>query len=81
MTRAPVYFISHGGPPSMFDQNGGPYQAWKRVGEMIRQDVDTGKIDREKGLVCVSAHWESTDVSGKTIERKFEVENQLKSRS
>jgi aromatic ring-opening dioxygenase catalytic subunit (LigB family) len=80
MTRAPVYFISHGGPPSMFDENGGPYQAWKRVGDMIRQDVDAGKIDREKGLVCVSAHWESTDLTGKTIERKLVLQNQLKSR-
>lgn len=77
MTRAPVYFISHGGPPSMFDQNGGPYQAWKRVGKMIRQDIDAGKIDREKGLVCVSAHWESTDMTGKTIEINTNESNPL----
>ncbi len=62
MSRAPVYFISHGGPPSLFTPGSKPYEAWKRTGSRIRQEVKEGRI---KGLICVSAHWEA---DGKEIE-------------
>ncbi|KAG7527257.1 hypothetical protein FFLO_07116 [Filobasidium floriforme] len=68
MPRAPVYFISHGGPPSMYAEKSGPYQAWGRVGQLIRRDIGQGKVDKKKGFVCVSAHWESDDTKGKIIE-------------
>lgn len=65
---APVYFISHGGPPSAFDHTCESYQAWVEVGKRIRADVESGKIGKVEGIVAVSAHWEADDASGKTIE-------------
>lgn len=62
MARAPVYYISHGGPPSLFTPGEPPYEAWKKTGSRIRQEVNSGRV---KGLVCVSAHWEA---DGKEIE-------------
>jgi aromatic ring-opening dioxygenase catalytic subunit (LigB family) len=54
-TRAPVYFISHGGPPSLFTPGSKPNEAWRATGTRIRREVKSGLV---KGLVCVSAHWE-----------------------
>jgi len=52
----------------MYSDKSGPYQAWRRVGQLIRRDIEQGKVDRKKGFVCVSAHWESEDTKGKVIE-------------
>jgi hypothetical protein len=52
----------------MYAEKSGPYQAWGRVGHLIRRDIELGKVDRKKGFVCVSAHWESDDTEGKVIE-------------
>ncbi len=58
MPRAPVYFIAHGGPPTMYDHASGAYRGWACLGERIRGEVKDGRI---KGLVCVSAHWEGEE--------------------
>ena len=55
----------------MYAAESGPYSGWKRVGELIRRDVEQGKVDKSKGFICISAHWESDDTSGKTIESEF----------
>ena len=57
----------------MFAEKGGPYQAWKRVGQLIRRDIEQGKVDRKKGFVCVSAHWEADDTKGTIIEGTYRV--------
>ena len=55
----------------MYAEKSGPYQAWGRVGQLIRRDIEQGKVDRKKGFVCVSAHWESDDTKGKVIEGMY----------
>lgn len=50
--RASVYFLSHGGPNSMDDVGSGYYNAWVEVGRKV-------KAEQPKGIVFVSAHWES----------------------
>lgn len=52
----------------MFASDSGPYNGWKKVGELIRRDIAEGRVDKSKGFVCVSAHWESEDASGNVIE-------------
>jgi hypothetical protein len=52
----------------MYAEKSGPYQAWGRVGQLIRRDIEQGKVDKKKGFICVSAHWESDDTKGKIIE-------------
>ncbi|KAL7418415.1 hypothetical protein Q5752_006873 [Cryptotrichosporon argae] len=53
MTRSgDVYFLSHGGPPSMYQTEASHYAAWKRFGDIVR-------VDKPRGIVVASAHWEN----------------------
>lgn len=56
---APVWFVSHGGPPTMFDYGHPAYKAWVDVGRQIKAAHDGGKGPL-KALLVVSAHWQST---------------------
>ncbi|ODN94750.1 extradiol ring-cleavage dioxygenase [Cryptococcus wingfieldii CBS 7118] len=47
-----VYFLSHGGPPSVEQTESPPYKAWRKFGKTITANPP-------KGIVVVSAHWES----------------------
>ncbi|PWN46468.1 hypothetical protein IE53DRAFT_372397, partial [Violaceomyces palustris] len=53
---APVYFISHGGPPSLFEPGHPAHQKWIEIGSEMRQIPDL------KGIVVVSAHWQADDL-------------------
>ncbi|WVR07665.1 hypothetical protein IAU60_004707 [Kwoniella sp. DSM 27419] len=57
--RGDVYFLSHGGPPSVEQYHSGPYKAWRRFGEMIMAEPP-------KGIVVVSAHWENDQAGPST---------------
>lgn len=50
--KGQVYFLSHGGPPTMFETNSAPYKAWQKYGQTVAEQ-------NPRGLVVVSAHWES----------------------
>ncbi|EJT48112.1 hypothetical protein A1Q1_02922 [Trichosporon asahii var. asahii CBS 2479] len=52
--RGQVYFLSHGGPPTMFDTASAPYKAWQKYGQAVVEQ-------NPRGLVVVSAHWESNN--------------------
>ncbi|KAI0803836.1 Extradiol ring-cleavage dioxygenase, class III enzyme, subunit B [Xylaria sp. FL0064] len=52
-TRAPVYFVSHGGPNTMFDTEHPVYPVLQRIGQEITQKV------KPKAIVVFSAHWEA----------------------
>ncbi|WWC64557.1 uncharacterized protein I303_107168 [Kwoniella dejecticola CBS 10117] len=50
--KGDVYFLSHGGPPTIEQTHSAPYKAWQRIGQMINSDPP-------KGIVVISAHWEN----------------------
>lgn len=50
--KGQVYFLSHGGPPTMFETTSAPYKAWQKYGQAVAEQ-------NPRGLVVVSAHWES----------------------
>ncbi|KAI1307478.1 Extradiol ring-cleavage dioxygenase, class III enzyme, subunit B [Xylaria venustula] len=52
-TRTPVYFMSHGGPSTMFDTEHPVYPVLQRIGQEITQKV------KPKAIVVFSAHWEA----------------------
>ncbi|KAI0967819.1 Extradiol ring-cleavage dioxygenase, class III enzyme, subunit B [Xylaria arbuscula] len=52
-TRTPVYFVSHGGPSTMFDTKHPVYPVLQRIGQEITQKV------KPKAIVVFSAHWEA----------------------
>ncbi|KDN52883.1 LigB subunit of an aromatic-ring-opening dioxygenase LigAB [Tilletiaria anomala UBC 951] len=56
---APVWFISHGGPPTMFDPSHPAYAEWEKFGQEIRKEHNDGNGGL-KGLIAISAHWQST---------------------
>ncbi|EPQ26163.1 uncharacterized protein PFL1_06371 [Pseudozyma flocculosa PF-1] len=58
--RAPSWFISHGGPPTMFMGTHPAYQQWAKLGDEMKSLHSEGKL---KGLVFVSAHWQADDLS------------------
>ncbi|SNX86457.1 uncharacterized protein MEPE_05166 [Melanopsichium pennsylvanicum] len=58
--EAPVYFISHGSPATMFEHTHPAYQHWLEWGKQIRSLHEQGII---RGLVFVSAHWQAEDLS------------------
>ncbi|WVQ74263.1 hypothetical protein IAR50_003860 [Cryptococcus sp. DSM 104548] len=47
-----VYFLSHGGPPTVEQTESPPYKAWRKFGKII-------EANPPKGIVVVSAHWEN----------------------
>ncbi|KAI1427143.1 Extradiol ring-cleavage dioxygenase, class III enzyme, subunit B [Xylaria sp. FL1777] len=51
--RAPVYFMSHGGPNTMFDTEHPVYPVLQKIGQEITQKV------KPKAIVVFSAHWEA----------------------
>ncbi|KAI0403107.1 Extradiol ring-cleavage dioxygenase, class III enzyme, subunit B [Xylaria palmicola] len=51
--RTPVYFVSHGGPNTMFDTEHPVYPVLQRIGQEITQKV------KPKAIVVFSAHWEA----------------------
>ncbi|ODN73280.1 hypothetical protein L202_07831 [Cryptococcus amylolentus CBS 6039] len=51
-TLGDVYFLSHGGPPSVEQTESPPYKAWRKFGKII-------EANPPKGIVAVSAHWEN----------------------
>lgn len=54
--RAPVMFVSHGGPPTLFDTQHSAYKEWKRIGKVLKEEKDV------KGIVMVSAHWQAEEL-------------------
>ncbi|GAP90237.2 putative aromatic ring-opening dioxygenase subunit [Rosellinia necatrix] len=52
-TRTPVYFVSHGGPSTMFDTEHPVYPILQNIGQEITQKV------KPKAIVVFSAHWEA----------------------
>lgn len=54
--RAPAIFISHGGPPTMFDTQHLAYKKWQSIGKEL-----LGYGEKLKGIVIVSAHWQAED--------------------
>ncbi|UZJ57096.1 hypothetical protein CBS101457_006416 [Exobasidium rhododendri] len=64
-SKAPVWFIAHGGPPTLFDKNHGAYQHWLKV-------VSDMKASNLKGIVFVSAHWqaEAGDFADRSLRQK-----------
>lgn len=48
--RAPVYFISHGGPPSTFEQDSMPWRAWQSLGKEIAEY-------NPSAIVVASPYW------------------------
>ncbi|KAJ2969518.1 hypothetical protein NUW58_g9972 [Xylaria curta] len=52
-TKAPVYFMSHGGPSTMFDTEHPVYPVLQKIGQEITQKV------KPKAIVVFSAHWEA----------------------
>ncbi|KAI0204060.1 Extradiol ring-cleavage dioxygenase, class III enzyme, subunit B [Astrocystis sublimbata] len=51
--KAPVYFVSHGGPSTMFDTTHPVYPVLQNIGQEITQKV------KPKAIVVFSAHWEA----------------------
>ncbi|WWC94902.1 hypothetical protein V866_001753 [Kwoniella sp. B9012] len=51
-TKADVYFLSHGGPPTVEQTYSDPFKAWQTFGKIINSNPP-------KGIVAVSAHWEN----------------------
>lgn len=49
---APVWFIAHGGPPTLYQPQHPAHQHWLRLGRDIRRT-------QPKGIVFVSAHWQA----------------------
>ncbi|KIR53438.1 extradiol ring-cleavage dioxygenase [Cryptococcus gattii Ru294] len=47
-----VYFLSHGGPPTIEQYDSAPYEGWRKFGKIL-------KANPPKGIVVVSAHWEA----------------------
>ncbi|SPO24182.1 uncharacterized protein UTRI_03450 [Ustilago trichophora] len=58
-TKSPAYFISHGGPPTMFEHTHPAYQHWLEWGKQVRSLHQQGVI---RGLVFVSAHWQAEGI-------------------
>ncbi|KAL7409333.1 Extradiol ring-cleavage dioxygenase, class III enzyme, subunit B [Mrakia frigida] len=58
--RMPAYFISHGGPPTIFEPQSSPYLQWVKTGKEIQ-------ALNPRGLVVVSAHWENDDTGSKDV--------------
>jgi 4,5-DOPA dioxygenase extradiol len=58
-TRPPVYFVSHGGPSTMFDTTHPVYPQLQSIGREIRDKV------KPRAILVVSAHWQA-DVSPTT---------------
>ncbi|KAK5636889.1 hypothetical protein RRF57_012601 [Xylaria bambusicola] len=52
-SRTPVYFMSHGGPSTMFDTEHPVYPVLQNMGQEITQKV------KPKAIVIFSAHWEA----------------------
>ncbi|KAI1748803.1 Extradiol ring-cleavage dioxygenase, class III enzyme, subunit B [Xylaria castorea] len=50
--KAPVYFVSHGGPSTMFDTKHPVFPVLQKIGQEITQKV------KPKAIVVFSAHWE-----------------------
>lgn len=53
MTRTPVYFLSHGGPPIIEDYNHPAHKKLQEIGLEITQKV------KPKAVVVFSAHWQA----------------------
>lgn len=51
--RTPVYFVSHGGPPTMFDKDHPVYPRLQAMGQEITQKI------KPKAIVVLSAHWQA----------------------
>ncbi|WVQ84626.1 hypothetical protein IAT38_006781 [Cryptococcus sp. DSM 104549] len=47
-----VYFISHGGPPTIEQYDSEPYKGWLKFGKLLN-------ASKPKGIIVVSAHWEN----------------------
>ncbi|KAI1116585.1 Extradiol ring-cleavage dioxygenase, class III enzyme, subunit B [Nemania sp. NC0429] len=52
-TKTPVYFVSHGGPNTMFETDHPVYPVLQQIGQEITQKV------KPKAIVVFSAHWEA----------------------
>jgi 4,5-DOPA dioxygenase extradiol len=60
MTRTPVYFVSHGGPNTMYDTTHPAYSRLESIGREITQRV------KPSAILIFSAHWQA--VHPNTIE-------------
>lgn len=53
MARTPVYFVSHGGPNTMFDKDHPVFPQLESIGREITQQI------RPSAIVVFSAHWQA----------------------
>lgn len=60
MSRTPVYFVSHGGPTTMYDTIQRAYSRLESIGREITQRV------KPSAILVFSAHWQAKHP--KTIE-------------
>lgn len=73
MTKAPIWFVSHGGPPTMYDTEHAAYKHWKAIGKDV-------KASAPKAIIVVSAHWEADRATGeptRTVEVNTDESNPL----
>lgn len=52
LPKAPVWFVAHGGPPTLFEVASPPHQHWIKLVKDLKQS-------NLKGIVFVSAHWQA----------------------
>ncbi|MCJ1339656.1 hypothetical protein MMC09_004946 [Bachmanniomyces sp. S44760] len=55
MNRTPVYFVSHGGPSTMYDTNHPVYPRLESIGREITQRI------KPSAIVVFSAHWQANN--------------------
>jgi 4,5-DOPA dioxygenase extradiol len=69
--RTPVYFVSHGGPSTMFDTTHPVYPRLQSLGREIKDVV------KPRAILVVSAHWQAdigAHTSGRPLPNKLAVE-------
>lgn len=52
ISKAPVWFVAHGGPPTLFEVESPPHQHWLKLAKDFKQS-------NLKGIIFVSAHWQA----------------------
>lgn len=58
--RAPIWFIAHGGPSTLYDRQHPAYKHWLRVAREIKES-------KLKAIVFISAHWQREDGPSKSV--------------
>lgn len=56
--RTPIYFIAHGGPPTVLDHTSAARKHWIKVASEIKS-LSSGSNPSIRGIVFLSAHWQA----------------------